>query len=571
MKQKAMIICLLVYVAAFICFAPVAVAAPDPTRDAIRQMVAKLLIHVGADNSVSESAIDDALVHIHERIDAIISDVLPKDADTRDSFLEEPNKNMSSDQLSFARSYHHNAFDGLKRLFDDITRFMKESVCRNVRQLLQAAQELVAPPLKWHFDQEEKYRPYIRHNGRMMKPKLPKYKWEDVDPQPSRLEQEVRNARLRYPASRPVTLFMNDQVDRWIRKIQELQRECQAQIDDMRLPRDRRFHGATARNILRNEHFRREYLESTAAWRSPYDYKALQQLPLESSFWVPLYQAHEQLILLRANYDLERVKAYKAYKPNKRQVEVATIIEELERFISAKRGDTNIAQTSVVPECSNVNDVGTSTPLGEQTKPAPPSSSPALPVYCGTFDDALDFGYGAINAPTYVSETQGALPAPPSSSPALPFYSGTFDDALDFGYGAINAPTYVSETQGALPAPPSSSPALPFYSGTFDDALDFGYDATAAATYVSETQRPLVSWRNYIGNQNDDGPDFGYAPSYQTGSTALLSDIYTHTDFLQYEPELGRHTRDQVGPSGGSTSYPDSRNKQHNAGYDIGD
>ncbi|TPX49501.1 hypothetical protein SeLEV6574_g01419 [Synchytrium endobioticum] len=369
MEQKAMIICLLVYVAAFICFAPVAVEAPDPSRDAVRQMVAKLLIHLEAGNSVSESAIDDALVHIKHRIDEIVSRVLPEDADTRDSFLEEPNKYMSSDQLSFARSYHHTVFDGLKRLFDDITRFMNESECRNVRQLLQAAQKLVAPPLKWHFDQEEKYRPRISHNGRMIKPKLPKYKWKHVDPQPSRREQKVRDARLKNPASRSVTLFKNDQVDRWIRKIQKQQRGCQARIDDLRLPRDCRFHGATVRIILRNEHFRREYLESTTAWGSPYDYKAFQQLPLESSFWVPLYQAHEQLILLRANYDLERVKAYKAYKPNKRQVEVATIIEELERFISAKRGDTNIAQTSVVPECSNVNDVGISTPPGEQTGP----------------------------------------------------------------------------------------------------------------------------------------------------------------------------------------------------------
>ncbi|TPX43464.1 hypothetical protein SeMB42_g04712 [Synchytrium endobioticum] len=174
------------------------------------------------------------------------------------------------------------------------------------------------------------------------------------------------------------------------------------------------------------------------------------------------------------------------------------------------------------------------------------------------------------------SETQGALPAPPSSSPALPVYSGTRHDGPDFGYGAIDAHTYASDPQGALPDPSSSSPALPVYSGTRHDGPDSGYGAIDAPTYASDLQGALPDpsfldhWRDNIAR--DDGSDFGYAPSYQTGSTSpLLFDIYTYQDFLQYQTEFRRHAHDQVGPSGGSTSYSDSRNKQHNAGYDIDD
>ncbi|TPX30818.1 hypothetical protein SeLEV6574_g08582 [Synchytrium endobioticum] len=170
-----------------------------------------------------------------------------------------------------------------------------------------------------------------------------------------------------------------------------------------------------------------------------------------------------------------------------------------------------------------------------------------------------------------------------------------------------------SETSGALPAPLSSPHALPVYSGTHHDGPDSGYDATAADAYVSATQGALPdpssldSWCGQIRNQNDDGPDFLYAPPHGSapmlGSTnpgIQLSDgyndpqyypydtelalpaheqvgpsssgtTYKDPDFLPYETEHGRHARDQVGPSGGSTSYSDSRNKQHNARRNIRD
>ncbi|TPX48928.1 hypothetical protein SeLEV6574_g01773 [Synchytrium endobioticum] len=173
------------------------------------------------------------------------------------------------------------------------------------------------------------------------------------------------------------------------------------------------------------------------------------------------------------------------------------------------------------------------------------------PSSSGTLNVPYDYGYAYDSAPMFgqsaVSETPGALPAPPSSSPALPVYSGTLNDPYDYGYAYDSAPTFgqsaVSETPGALPAPPSSSPPLPVYSGTFDDALDFGYTLLLNSAQLSGTASP--------GTQPSD---------------SYMAPAYRHHGI-----EFGGAAHDQVGPSGGSTSYSDSHNKQRNARRNIDD
>ncbi|TPX40419.1 hypothetical protein SeMB42_g06020 [Synchytrium endobioticum] len=101
------------------------------------------------------------------------------------------------------------------------------------------------------------------------------------------------------------------------------------------------------------------------------------------------------------------------------------------------------------------------------------------PSSSGTLNVPYDYGYAYDSAPMFgqsaVSETPGALPAPPSSSPALPVYCGTRHDGPDSGYDATAAATYVSDPQGALPAPSSPSHAWPSYSGTLYNTNDFEY------------------------------------------------------------------------------------------------
>ncbi|TPX45790.1 hypothetical protein SeLEV6574_g03657 [Synchytrium endobioticum] len=200
------------------------------------------------------------------------------------------------------------------------------------------------------------------------------------------------------------------------------------------------------------------------------------------------------------------------------------------------------------------------------------------------------------------SETSGALPAPLSSPHALPVYSGTHHDGPDSEYDATAADTYVSATQGALPDPssldswcgqitnqyddgPDSRYAPPYGNAAMFDStnpgiqLSDGYNDPQYYPYDTELALPAheqvgPSSSGTLNNPYDygyDEPNFGYVPSHQAPPSPALTHIYKDSAFIQYEIELGLRAHEQAGPSGGSTSYSDSRNKQHNERRNIDD
>ncbi|TPX45669.1 hypothetical protein SeLEV6574_g03735 [Synchytrium endobioticum] len=398
---KFIAISLLAYVAAFFCFTPV--EATD--RKAVEKMISVIK---KAGNSVSESTIDDALLHIHERIDTIMSDlVLPMDVATIYNILHERNDNMSDDQRKYARSYHQTAFDELNRLFIRIADFMNKAEYLHdnaVQQILQEALALVAPPLKWHHHQETKYRQNVKTHPALMPPSLPPYHWEDVGPTPSRFEKQYRAESPNNPASTPVPIFTDLEFNGWLEKIEETIAGYQRPIyKKEKIDYHRNFHTATAKSILSHDQIRPDVYKSTAEWGWPYKYEDLHRLASEYQIWQSLLQAHTKLIIAHATYDLERVRAYRLYKPDERKDQVATIIKQLKRFIR-KFGDApNTAQTSAVPDCSNVHDVGTSTAPSEQTGPVlsyfggailEPPTGYVDPIYR---HDGTTFGYPAFD------------------------------------------------------------------------------------------------------------------------------------------------------------------------------
>ncbi|TPX44166.1 hypothetical protein SeLEV6574_g04672 [Synchytrium endobioticum] len=346
---KFITISLLAYVAAFLFFTPVYTQTECKNRLAVNVLKRMLLEHVEADNSVSASTIKDALVHINNRIDMIVSDAVPKEI--RDSILQGPN-NMFPTQLSLARAYHYNVCLDLKALFEYIAQ--------------------LAHPLKWHFDREKDYRSRVRFSSGMLAPALPHYAWHQVDPQPSRLEQESCNARTNIPASGPVTIFRDCDVTSWMGKIQREQRVLQAARNKLEYPEKihPNYHHATAK-YLSTDKYCQAKLESTTTWGCPYTYADLRLLASENQIWEPLLRAHKELIIARAQTYLKRLKVYRARCSTQNDCDLATtIMEQLKTVISkTKGGDTNTAQTSAVPDRRNVHDVGISSAPGEQTGP----------------------------------------------------------------------------------------------------------------------------------------------------------------------------------------------------------
>ncbi|TPX48930.1 hypothetical protein SeLEV6574_g01771 [Synchytrium endobioticum] len=363
---KFITISLLAYVAAFFCFTPVEATDQQAVLDLISHELAR------ANNPNPISTIDDVLLHIHNRINVIISDrQLKVNAATLCKILHECNDDMSAKQMRHARSYLKSVFDGLNGLFHWIAFYMNEAQYLPAQEALQRALALVAPHLKWHYDLEAKYRPSAYASHQMETSSLPPYDWEGVVPLVplSDLEQETRDAGFNIPASGPVTLRKSNEVDTWIREIQLQKGICKRLIDELQPPRDSRFHRVTAKTLIAPCTIRQDVFESTAEWGCPHTYADLHQLASESQIWQRLFQHHKELMIVRATYDLRRVEAYRLYKPDERKDQVATIMRQLKRFIRKYGGDPNTAQTSAVPDCSNVHDAGTSTAPSEQTGP----------------------------------------------------------------------------------------------------------------------------------------------------------------------------------------------------------
>ncbi|TPX44167.1 hypothetical protein SeLEV6574_g04673 [Synchytrium endobioticum] len=193
--------------------------------------------------------------------------------------------------------------------------------------------------------------------------------------------------------------------------------------------------------------------------------------------------------------------------------------------------------------------------------PAPPSSAHELPVNSGIRHDEPDSEYDATTADTYVSATQGALPDPSSLDSWCGQITNQYDDGPDFLY----TPPY-----GSAPILGSTNPGIQLSDG-YNDPQYYPYD-TEFALPAHEQVGPSSS--GTLNNPYDyglDEPNFGYVSSHQAPPSPDLTDVYKDPDFLRYETELGRHTHEQAGPSGGSTSYSDSRNKQHNERRNIRD
>ncbi|TPX43184.1 hypothetical protein SeLEV6574_g05191, partial [Synchytrium endobioticum] len=201
---------------------------------------------------------------------------------------------------------------------------------------------------------------------------------------------------------------------------------------------------------------------------------------------------------LKRHYDLEQ--AYRKYTPKQNVPDAMLELPKYENWESVGRyKDENEflepVGESAVSETRYVNDFvpGTSNTAGG--RPAPVETPGALPTPSSssfeqlrTLDDAPGSGYGAIDAPTYVGEPQGALPAQsswPSHSDtwydphnfeyalhhdSAPIFDSTEQSDLDIHLGRCQGTTPVlssfSETPGALPAQSSSPLAWPSHSDT---------------------------------------------------------------------------------------------------------
>ncbi|TPX33810.1 hypothetical protein SeMB42_g07422 [Synchytrium endobioticum] len=107
----------------------------------------------------------------------------------------------------------------------------------------------------------------------------------------------------------------------------------------------------------------------------------------------------------------------------------------------------------------------------------------------------------------------------------IDYLDGTLHDGPDSGYGVIDAPTYVSEPQGALPAPSSSLPAWPFYSGTRHDGPDSGYALLYDSAQLSgSTSREIQLSDIYMDPPHrHHGPEFERAAHDHVGSSGGLT------------------------------------------------
>ncbi|TPX50541.1 hypothetical protein SeLEV6574_g00859 [Synchytrium endobioticum] len=183
------------------------------------------------------------------------------------------------------------------------------------------------------------------------------------------------------------------------------------------------------------------------------------------------------------------------------------------------------------------------------------------PFVWETFERYVDENEYLVSALNALSGILGALPAPPSSAHELPVNSDIRHDGPDFLYTAPH---------GSAPILGSTNPGIQLSDG-YNDPQCLPYDTEFALPAHEQVGPSSSGTLNNPYDYGDDEPNFVYVSSHQAPPSPELTHIYKDPEFIQYEIELGRRAHEQAGPSGGSTSYSDSRNKQHNERRNIRD
>ncbi|TPX52739.1 hypothetical protein SeMB42_g01216 [Synchytrium endobioticum] len=320
---------IVLYVTAVIFIFRLAQGAPIPDDADIKKMIVDMQLKANYEafhrcRFKYTKSMGRGLVQIPKSIEEIRSLAIPETSPyTREQLLNEPNEEPIPEiQRKFTKAYHALVFERLKTLFIRLQLLAHDGEHEEKDPLLGARLEMVWSALLKHYALESGYSGPNDH-GNTRKIKLPSI---DIPEQ--------------LPTHGPMK-SLKSQISSYSTKVTQLEQKCRDKIDAMcRSEPDQRFHAATIRNVLNSEESRFRILEATKEWSTKLNYGALNQLVLEDRRWLPLWLAHEGLILARAQYDVARLKLYMtkcrkyAAKLPNRLYEYAVFIEDHKRKIN---------------------------------------------------------------------------------------------------------------------------------------------------------------------------------------------------------------------------------------------
>ncbi|TPX32172.1 hypothetical protein SeMB42_g07646 [Synchytrium endobioticum] len=342
---------IVLYVTAVIFIFRLAQGAPIPDDADIKKMIVDMQRKATREVYDRGRAINLQLAsrrvdNMPKKIDEIRVRAIPENWPyTKEQLLKPDEENMPNIQMRFARAYHALVFERLKTMF------------MRLQLLYQLQLDMVWSALLEHYALALGFQEFSGCDTRKTL-KLP----------PRNTPEQVQS-------------FDRTEV-RYIGIITDLRQKCKDKIDALRTcDHTSQFQSATRRRIMDSKESRFRVLEETREWTTALNYGALNHLVLDDRRWLPLWLAHEDLILARAQYDVARMELY-VIRCQEYVAEVSNRLYEFAVFIEDHKRKINVYSKSsgglamLQGSCVDDTVASSSTEAGEAA--SPPSSPSSM-------------------------------------------------------------------------------------------------------------------------------------------------------------------------------------------------